>query len=116
MKLAETASYLESLLPDVNGEGDVHVWLRAAIISYTVLLPRNSWRKFGSMPFSNFKSELFRNSPFSVMNLAEVPFHQRAVHTVITWYDRSLTFINNVKLINCIYLPLHILASFESDL
>ena len=31
--------------PDVDGEGDVHIGLRAAVVRHTVLLPGNSWHQ-----------------------------------------------------------------------
>ena len=34
---------VESSPPDVDGEGDVHVGLRAAVVRHAVLLPGNSW-------------------------------------------------------------------------
>ena len=93
-----------SLVPDVYGEGDVHVRLRATIISHTVLLPWNSCRKCRSMQvlMSNLNwSEIFLSS----MTLTEVPFRQLRTSKVDNLMGPQAQFDTIVKLINYICHP-----------
>ena len=39
----EVEEVVESSPPDVDGEGDVHIGLRAAVVRHAVLLPGHPW-------------------------------------------------------------------------
>ena len=90
------------------GEGDVHVGLRATIVSHAILLPRNSWRKYRSMPFWCQMWTLVRNVPPLNYDLDRSSFWPMRTSKGDNLLRPQAQFDTIVNLINCICLPFYI--------
>ena len=94
--------------PYMNGECDVHVRLGATIVSHAILLPRNSWRKFRSMPFWCQMWTLVRNVPPLNYDLDRSSFWPMRTSKGDNLLRPQAQFDTIVNLINCICLPFYI--------